>query len=92
MPLRKTPPQGADEAQARKVRENRLRRMALRQGLVLEKSPRRDPRALDYGLWRIGRKKPRGIAWEKGVPRGNYPATLDDIERRLTGGKSKPRA
>jgi hypothetical protein len=32
-----------------KVRENRLRRAAYRQGLRLEKSRRRDPRAVDYG-------------------------------------------
>ena len=36
-----------------KVRENRLRRMAERQGLILEKSHRRDPRAKDFGLFRI---------------------------------------
>jgi hypothetical protein len=92
MPLPKISPQSADAAQARKVRENRLRRMALRQGLVLEKSPRRDPLALDYGLWRIGRKAARGIAWEKGPRSGTYPATLDDIERRLTSQKIKPTA
>lgn len=34
-----------------KVRENRLRRMAARQGLTLSRSRRRDPRALDYGLY-----------------------------------------
>jgi hypothetical protein len=34
-----------------KVRENRLRRMAARQGLQLLKSRRRDPRALDYGTY-----------------------------------------
>jgi len=32
-----------------KVRENRLRRMAERQGMRLLKSRRRDSRALDYG-------------------------------------------
>jgi hypothetical protein len=32
-----------------KVREDRLRQVAARQGLVLSKSPRRDVRALDYG-------------------------------------------
>ena len=32
-----------------KVRENRLRRMAKRQGLHLVKNGRRDPRAIDYG-------------------------------------------
>ena len=34
-----------------KVRENRLRRSAKRQGLRLEKSRRRDPRAYDYGTF-----------------------------------------
>ncbi len=35
-----------------KIRENRLRRMAERQGLALHKSRRRDPRAIDYGeMW-----------------------------------------
>lgn len=38
---------------AEKVRENRLRRMAERQGLELRKSRRRDPRAKDYGRWYI---------------------------------------
>jgi hypothetical protein len=32
-----------------KARENRVRRLARRQGLRLVKSRRRDPRALDYG-------------------------------------------
>jgi hypothetical protein len=32
-----------------KVRENRIRRMAARQGMSLMKSRRRDPRAYDYG-------------------------------------------
>src|SRR4051812_43735632 len=34
-----------------KVRENRLRRMADRQGLALRKSARRDPRAIGFGLY-----------------------------------------
>jgi hypothetical protein len=38
---------------AEKVRENRLRRMAERQGLELRKSRRRDARAKDYGRWYI---------------------------------------
>ena len=38
---------------AEKIRENRLRRMAERQGLELRKSRRRDPRAKDYGRWYI---------------------------------------
>ena len=35
--------------QDQKVRENRMRRAAERQGFVLEKSRRRDPRAIGYG-------------------------------------------
>jgi hypothetical protein len=36
-----------------KARENRLRRAAVRQGYRLVKSRRRDPRALDYGVYWI---------------------------------------
>ena len=36
-----------------KIRENRLRRIAQRQGLRLEKSRRRDPLAADYGLYYV---------------------------------------
>ena len=58
-----------------KVRENRLRRMASRQGLQLLKSRRRDPRALDYGTyWLVDAS---GVE----VARGN----VDAIEARLTG-------
>jgi hypothetical protein len=38
-----------------KVREDQLRRVAARQGLVLSKSPRRDVRALDYGRFHLTR-------------------------------------
>ena len=34
-----------------KVRENRARRMAQRQGLELRKSRRRDPNAIDYSRY-----------------------------------------
>lgn len=36
-----------------KVLENRLRRMAERQGFILEKSRRRDKRAKSYGKYRL---------------------------------------
>jgi hypothetical protein len=42
---------GMSSTTSEKVRENRLRRMAGRQGLQLLKSRRRDPRALDYGRY-----------------------------------------
>lgn len=43
----------ATDSTADKVRENRLRRVAERQGAYLEKSRRRDKRAKDYGLYRL---------------------------------------
>ena len=36
-----------------KFRENRIRRIADRRGLRLVKSSRRDPNALDYGLYAL---------------------------------------
>jgi hypothetical protein len=75
--------------QSKKVRENRLRRAAERQGLMLIKSRRRDPRAIDYGLYvlvsdtkgnRIGRYG--GQAAVSDFARG-YGMTLDEIEEQL---------
>lgn len=67
-----------------KIRENRLRRMAQRQGLKVVKSRRRDPRALDYGGYMIADESTNGVVM------GGYPwafsASLDDIEDYLTGG------
>jgi hypothetical protein len=63
-----------------KIRENRLRRMADRQGLVLRKSARRDPRATDYGLYALVNRTNAG-AWD-----GRFTLTLEDVERHLTGG------
>ena len=42
-----------NNSMADKVRENRLRRKADRMGLLLSKSRRRDPDALDYGLYAL---------------------------------------
>jgi hypothetical protein len=77
-----------------KVRENRLRRMAERQGYLLVKSRRRDPLALDYGLWvlvadtagnRVGRYGGQAavsaFANGEGMP-------LDAIEAKLTAGRT----
>ncbi len=59
-----------------KVRENRLRRMAERQGLKLHKSRRRDPRAIDYGTYHL-------TAGAGSSPRAH--GDLDAIERFLKG-------
>lgn len=71
-------------AVAEKVRENRLRRMAERQGLRLEKSRRRDPRATDFGTYHLVTAADNTLAaW--GLSSG-YGLSLDDVERALTEG------
>ncbi|WP_200213399.1 hypothetical protein [Micromonospora coerulea] len=60
-----------------KVRENRLRRMAERQGLTLTKSRRRDPRAVDYGKYWLADANTTAMQTpEQGM-------TLDEIETHL---------
>jgi len=56
------------------TREKRLRRAAARQGLRLSKSARRDPRAQDYGKYRVE---------NPGRAAGDYSLTLDEVERVL---------
>jgi len=67
--------------EAEKVRENRLRRAAARQGLRLEKSRRRDPRALDYGTYQL--VNPFNNTLVAGNLNQGYGLTLDDVERAL---------
>lgn len=65
--------------QDEKIRENRLRRAANRQGLVLRKTRRRDPRALDYGLWMIVE-----LSTDIIIPCGDK-LSLDAVESYLLG-------
>lgn len=62
-----------------KVRENRLRRMAERQGLELRKSRRRDPRALDFGGYWLIDARLGGV-----VLGGEFGVDLDAVEAHLT--------
>jgi hypothetical protein len=59
--------------------------MAARQGLTLEKSPRRDPRALGYDRWRLTGPYGRIPAPETDRRRDGYDWTLDQIETYLAG-------
>jgi hypothetical protein len=59
--------------------EMRLRRMAARQGLKLQKNPRRDPKAKDYGGYRLLRSN-RPVAGGK-----TYTLSIEDVEAYLTG-------
>ena len=60
-----------------RVRENRLRRLAHRQGLMARKVQRRDIRALDYGRW--------SLAWHDTgeVITDATGLTADELERYL---------
>jgi hypothetical protein len=65
-----------------KVRENRIRRMAARQGFVLNKSRRRDPMALDFGGYMLVDLYDNFVvAGADPIP---YSLSLDDAEAWLT--------
>jgi hypothetical protein len=66
--------------QTEKVRENRVRRMAERQGLILRKSRRRDPRALDFGGYRLIDAEANVLVYPD-----QYGTDLNGIEEFLTG-------
>ena len=67
-----------------KVYEARLRRLADRQGLILRKSRRRDPDAIDYGLYALFDVQAGGTIHPQGVV---SPYSLDlDEARELLGG------
>ena len=63
---------------AEKVRENRLRRMADRQGYRLTKSRRRDPRAIDYGSYWLADASTNGPVLGE-----QWGTDLDEIEELL---------
>jgi len=68
-----------------RVRENRLRRMAARQGLRLLKSPRRDQYADGYGTYRLVGAQNGEHRYGDAVT--GYGMDLDAVERHL---KSRP--
>lgn len=61
--------------------EHRLREVAKRQGLILQRSRRRDPQALDYGLWWLLDAQTRERRWPTGKKLG--VETLEEVERFL---------
>jgi hypothetical protein len=63
-----------------KVRENRLRRMAERQGLQLRKSRRRDTRAYDFGTYRLADPRTNMLV----VGGYNDELNLGELEAYLT--------
>ena len=68
-----------------KVRENRLRRMARRQGLSLLKSRRRDPLAIDYGGYMLVDSTSNSVVM--GGDPFPHSATVDEVEAWLKVGR-----
>jgi hypothetical protein len=64
-----------------KVTENRIRRMAERQGLTLLKSRRRDPRAIDFNGFMLTDAATNIVVI--GADSFAYSCELDEIERFL---------
>ena len=67
--------------QVEKIRENRLRRMAGRRDLQVQKSRRRDERANDFGLYRIVDAFSNVVV--AGAHPFDYSLSLDEIEEWL---------
>lgn len=66
-----------------KVRENRLRRMADRQGLRLTRSRSRDPQAIDFGLYALIDIETSGTINPVIAGRWICSWTLDEVEGYL---------
>jgi hypothetical protein len=66
---------------AEKIRENRIRRVAARQRLRLERSRQRDPRAVDYGRYQLIDIDSNIVVLGGGEH--TYSVTLDEIGEYL---------
>jgi hypothetical protein len=71
-----------------KVRENRLRRTAKRQGVLLRKSRRRDIHAWDHGTFELI-DPATGFTLTPSPTGRAYGISLDEIERELETGKHR---
>lgn len=65
--------------------ENRLRRAASRQGLMLRKSRSRDPNAIDHGLYALIDVQTNGAVNPAIAQRWVCSWTLDDVQDYLEG-------
>ncbi len=67
-----------------KARENRLRQMAARQRMQLQKSRRRDPNAWDYGTYQLVDTDTNTVVAQDSAIGHGFGLSLDQIEARLT--------
>ena len=75
-----------DDSTASKVQENALRRLAERRGFQIVKSRSRDPRALDYGRYKIV-EVATGITVAGDNGRGGCAYTFDQAEEYLAASR-----
>jgi hypothetical protein len=75
-----------DDSAASKVRENALRRLAERRGFQLVKSRSRDPRAVDYGRFKIV-ETATGVTVAGDDGRGGCAYTFDEAEGYLAASR-----
>ena len=69
-----------------KIEEARLRRSARRQGLILSKTRRRDPRAFDHDRYVLLAEDTRyPVHAGSSVGRSIYSLTLEDVQEYLEG-------
>lgn len=68
-----------------KTYENRVRRAAQRQGLRLEKSRARDPRAAGYGTYMLVSIDTGGVVFADWAGQGGYGLDLADVANYLWG-------
>ena len=71
---------------AERTREARLRRAAERQGLILQRSRRRDPRALEYGTYQLVDSSTNAVVLADWDAQRGFGLDLDDVEKYLKGG------
>jgi hypothetical protein len=69
-----------------KVRENKLRRIAQRRHLILKKSPRRDPGAIDFGGYMLVDAQTNTVVM--GSDSYAYSADLDQVAAFLADYKA----
>lgn len=72
---------------AEKVAENKIRRAAARQGLLLQKSRRRDPRAIDYGGYMLVDMQLNAVVF--GAHPNAYSASLEEVAEFLKSPKKR---
>jgi len=75
----------AEDTADTKVWENRLRRKAARQGLMLQKSRLRDPDAIGYGTYMLVDASMNAVAFADWHAPNGYGLSLDDVEDYLSG-------